>query len=299
MPKIGFGSTLSSSRIRTRQLACESSQKTSSQVNAVTKTAIAHDPMPHASPTTTTVIAFPVSFGLSSSVRNRRSAPMPKITKASVELVPLSSATTAPTMPRMMSALRSSKSESGFISEERRGCHAIAHAQPTARLRLRKSRRMNSGCPNCWILCWIDSSSGPRLGHLCDRVGAECCRRQHAYKGNHGDGRDCAQRPSKMAIKAKKMSLHSLPVPYQNQIPSRPGCRVGVSLPSLYSYGFSPRTLTGLKGINPGGNDVLACRQVPIVVSALRKAPHVLSVDRQDKAKIAPKICDPSNDQMT
>src|SRR5439155_1592013 len=42
MPKIGFGSTLSSSRILTRQLACESSQKTSTQVKAVTKTATAH-----------------------------------------------------------------------------------------------------------------------------------------------------------------------------------------------------------------------------------------------------------------
>src|SRR6266436_3201795 len=102
-----------------------------------------------------------------------------------------------------------------------------------------------------------------------------------------------------MAIKPKKMCRHSLPVSYQNQIPARPGCGIGVGLPSLYSYGFSPRTLTGLKGINPGGNDVLPCRQVPIVVSALGKAPHVLSVDRQDKAEIAPIVCVPSNDQMT
>jgi hypothetical protein len=67
----------------------------------------------------------------------------------------------------------------------------------------------------------------------------------------------------------------------------------------LYSYGFSPRTLTGLKGINAGGNYVLACRQVATVLSALGKAPHVLAVDGQDKAEITPKICDPSNDQMT
>jgi hypothetical protein len=67
----------------------------------------------------------------------------------------------------------------------------------------------------------------------------------------------------------------------------------------LYSYGFSPRTLTGLKGINAGGNYMLACRQVAIVVSAFGKASHVPSIDGQDKTEIAPKICDPSNDQMT
>jgi len=44
---------------------------------------------------------------------------------------------------------------------------------------------------------------------------------------------------------------------------------------------------------------VLACRQVPIVVSALGKASHVLSIDRQDKAEIGPKIRDPGNEQMT
>src|SRR5207249_6184359 len=52
-------------------------------------------------------------------------------------------------------------SDSGSMIEARRGCHAIAYAQPTARLRLRKSRRMNSGCPNCWILCWIDTHELP------------------------------------------------------------------------------------------------------------------------------------------
>jgi hypothetical protein len=67
----------------------------------------------------------------------------------------------------------------------------------------------------------------------------------------------------------------------------------------LYSYGFSPRTLTGLKGINSGGNYVLACRQVPTVVSAFGKASYVLAVDGQDKAEIAPEVCDPINEQMT
>jgi hypothetical protein len=54
--------------------------------------------------------------------------------------------------------------------------------------------------------------------------------------------------------------------------------------------------LTGLKGINSGGNDVLTCRQVATVLSALGKAPHVLAIDGQDKAEIAPEISDPSND---
>src|SRR6266478_7561804 len=102
-----------------------------------------------------------------------------------------------------------------------------------------------------------------------------------------------------MAIRAKKMSRHCLPVSYQNQIPSRPGRGIGVSLPSLHSQGFSARTLTGLKGISSGDNDVLSCGQVARVVSALRKASHVLSIDRQHKAEIAPKICDPRNDQLT
>src|SRR5262249_53590163 len=161
----GFGFSLLSSRILTRQLECESSQNISSQLKAVTKTAIAHDPMPHASPTTTTMIAFPVSFGLSSSVRNRSSAPIPKMTNARVWLVPLSSATTAPTTPSSTSALRSSKSVSGSRSDARRGCHAIANAQPTASVRLRKSRRMNEGWPNCSRLWPIDTHELP-LGSI-------------------------------------------------------------------------------------------------------------------------------------
>src|SRR5215217_3412092 len=76
--KTGFGSSVSSTRILTRQLECESSQNISNQLKAVTNTAMAHEPMPQASPTTTTMIALPVSFGLSSTVLNRNSAPMPK-----------------------------------------------------------------------------------------------------------------------------------------------------------------------------------------------------------------------------
>jgi len=68
---------------------------------------------------------------------------------------------------------------------------------------------------------------------------------------------------------------------------------------SLYSQGLSPRTGTGLMGISPGGYDVLTCRQVARVASALAKASHVLAIDGHDKAQILPKIRDPSNDQMT
>lgn len=93
----GFGFSLLSSRILTRQLECEASQNINNLLKAVTNTAIAHEPMPHASPTTTTMIALPVSFGLSSGVRNWSRAPIPKMTNARVWLVPLSSATTAPT----------------------------------------------------------------------------------------------------------------------------------------------------------------------------------------------------------
>src|SRR4029077_1990656 len=91
--------------------------------------------------------------------------PMAKIANASVLVVSLSSATTAPTTPRSMSALRSSKSASGSRSDARRGCHAIAYAQPTAKLRLRKSRRMNVGWANCSTLFSIDSHEFP-LGSI-------------------------------------------------------------------------------------------------------------------------------------
>jgi hypothetical protein len=92
--------------------------------------------------------------------------------------------------------------------------------------------------------------------------------------------------------------LFDLLIPYQNQIPARPGCSIGVSLASLYSHGFFPGTGTGLMGISPGGYDVLTCRQVARVASALAKASHVLAIDGHDKAQILPKICDPSDDYM-
>ena len=83
--------------------------------------------------------------------------------------------------------------------EVRRGCHAIAYAQPTARLRLRNSRRMNSGCPNCSTLCWIDTHEfpfgsippvAPVFSYLFRGIGAERCRRQQTDKGDANYGTD-------------------------------------------------------------------------------------------------------------
>ena len=67
---------------------------------------------------------------------------------------------------------------------------------------------------------------------------------------------------------------------------------------SLYSHGFFPGTRPSAVGVNPGGKDVLACRQVATVLCALGKASHVLAIHRHDKAEIFPKICDPGNDHM-
>src|SRR5439155_18149503 len=125
----------------------------------------------------------------------------------------------------------------------------------------------------------IDTSSGSRLGHLFCGIGAECRHGQDAYKRNDSDHRDCASRPSKIALRAKKMSQHCLRVSYQNQIPSRPGCSIGVGLSSLYSHGFFPGPATSAIGINSGDKNVLACRQVARVASALGKASHVLAID--------------------
>ena len=66
---------------------------------------------------------------------------------------------------------------------------------------------------------------------------------------------------------------------YQSHIPSRQTCGKGIGLPSFDVQSFSRRSGTGLIGINPGCNDVLACRQVATVVSALGKASHVLAID--------------------
>src|SRR5205823_12249742 len=102
-----------------------------------------------------------------------------------------------------------------------------------------------------------------------------------------------------MAMRPKKSSCHCLLVPYQNQILSRPGCGKGVGLSSLYSQGFSPRTGTVAVGIDSGGNYVLACRQIAVVVSALSKTSYVLAIDGQDKEEIVPKIWHPVNEQTT
>ena len=67
----------------------------------------------------------------------------------------------------------------------------------------------------------------------------------------------------------------------------------------MYSQGFSPRTGTGAVGIDSGGNYMLTCRQVAVVVSAFTKASYVLAIDGQDKEEIGPKIWHPVNEQMT
>src|SRR5204862_7864772 len=66
--KTGFESAPLFRRILTSQLEGESRQNISNQLKAVTNTAIAHDPMPHASPTTTTMIALAASLGSASGV---------------------------------------------------------------------------------------------------------------------------------------------------------------------------------------------------------------------------------------
>src|SRR5437016_4897483 len=102
-----------------------------------------------------------------------------------------------------------------------------------------------------------------------------------------------------MAMRAKKTQRHSLLVPYQTQLLSRPGGGIGIGLPGLYSHALSRRALPAGIGINPGGNDMLACRQIATVISALSKASHILAINRHDKAEIAPEVCDPSYDHMT
>jgi len=68
-------------------------------------------------------------------------------------------------------------------------------------------------------------------------------------------------------------------VPHQSHIPSRHACSKGIGLPSFDVQRFLRRTGTAWIGINPSGNDVLACRQVSTVVSALGKASHILAID--------------------
>src|SRR5437763_17101832 len=101
-----------------------------------------------------------------------------------------------------------------------------------------------------------------------------------------------------MAMRAKKSSWHYLVVPYQNQIRSRPGCGVGVGLPGFHSQSCSPRMGTGAVAIRSGGKAVLACWQVAVVVTALRKASYVLAIAGPDKAEIAPNISHQVNQHM-
>ncbi len=100
----------------------------------------------------------------------------------------------------------------------------------------------------------------PHLSQLFRWIGPEYCRRQYTEKSDHKYYADGTQRLSKMTIRAKKMCRHWLWVLYQPQILSRPGCCVGVGLPSLYSHRLSPRTSTGAIRVNPDGKAVLACR---------------------------------------
>ena len=114
----------------------------------------------------------------------------------------------------------------------------------------------------------------------------------HPCRGSHSA-------PSAAARLRAEKSRYYLPVTYQNQVLSRPGCSIGISLASFYSHSFFPGTRISLIGINPDGEDVLACRQVAVVVSALTKASYVLAIDGQDDEEIGPKICHPVNQQMT
>src|SRR5215475_819248 len=68
-------------------------------------------------------------------------------------------------------------------------------------------------------------------------------------------------------------------VPHQSHAPSRLACGIGIGLPGFDVQSFSRRIDTGLIGINPGDNDVLAWRQVATVTSAFGKACHVLAID--------------------
>ena len=67
---------------------------------------------------------------------------------------------------------------------------------------------------------------------------------------------------------------------------------------SLDSHSFFTGKGTGLTRIAPDGYDVLTCRQVTRVASALAKASHVLAIDGHDKADTFPKICHPRDDYM-
>jgi hypothetical protein len=149
------------------------------------------------------------------------------------------------------------------------------------------------------IALGIYATGCPSFGQFFRWISAECCRRQHSYPGDNRESGNDGQRASETAITARTTRRHWLWVPYQNQLLSRPGCSVGVGLPGLYGQGFSRRMLTARIRIYPGRKGVLACRQVAIVISAFGEASHVLAIDRDDKAQIGSKVCDPINDHMT
>jgi hypothetical protein len=67
----------------------------------------------------------------------------------------------------------------------------------------------------------------------------------------------------------------------------------------LYCQGLSSWALPAWIGVTPDDNDVLACRQIATVISALGKASHILAVNGHDKAEIASKVRNPVNEQMT
>src|SRR5262249_30426176 len=93
--------------------------------------------------------------------------------------------------------------------------------------------------------------------------------------------------------------LCDLRVPYQPQIPSRPGGCEGVGLPSLYVDGLSPRPDTTASGFSAHGEAVLACRQIAPVIIALPKTSHVLAINGYDKGYGLPKIRDAVNKHVT
>jgi hypothetical protein len=67
----------------------------------------------------------------------------------------------------------------------------------------------------------------------------------------------------------------------------------------LYSQGLSSWALPARIGVTPDDNDVLTCRQIATVISALGKASHIMAINGHDKAEIAPEVCDTVNEQMT
>ena len=159
--RVPLESALFPSFKRMRNPTFESSQKISSHAKTVKKTAIASSPRPAASPTTTTMIAFPVTFGLSSTVLKRINPPIPKMTNAIVGSTRTSSETIAPTIASTIKVLRCSKSSTGSPLPDRRGCHAIANPQSAETARPSSSDPTNHGFVKCSIeLCTLFAFMG-------------------------------------------------------------------------------------------------------------------------------------------